>query len=107
MLVRRGIGWESAARLGRQAAKAEGGGVALNAVPYGHGVSVTSSEANRNLARDPADAVQASRKAFEEAGFEIRYTPTRHDTDHHTVQLPKPVTETVATLFNTLLGRTR
>src|SRR5947209_17416806 len=86
-LVRRGTGWESARRLADLASRAEQGGVATNGVPYGHGVSVSSPEANRRLARDPSDAVQATRRAFEEAGFEVRYTPTRADTDHHTVLL--------------------
>jgi hypothetical protein len=107
LLVRRGISWESAKRLASRAAQAEQGGTAVNGVPYGHGVSVTSPEANQARARDPADAVQAARKTFEGAGFEVRYTPTLNDSDHHTVQLPKPVTEAVATLFNTLLGRVR
>src|SRR5438132_14075675 len=102
-LVRRGISWESAKRLAAQAALAENAGTATNGVPFGHGVSVTSPEANVSLARDPADAVQATRKAFEEAGFEVRYTPTRKDMDHHTVQLPKPVTEETATRFNLML----
>jgi hypothetical protein len=106
-LVRRGIRWESAKRLAAQAALAEIAGTAMNGVAYGHGVSVSSPEANISLARDPGDAVQATRKAFEEAGFEVRYTPTRKDADHHTIQLPKPVTEEIATLFNTVLGRRR
>jgi hypothetical protein len=76
-------------------------------VPYGHGLSVTSPEANQLLARDPHDAVGTTRRAFGDAGFEVRYTPTTRDHDHHTVQLPKPVTEAVAALFNTLLGRVR
>jgi hypothetical protein len=105
LLVRRGVNWESAKRLARQAAAAAQGGVAQNGVPFGHGVSVSSPESNQRLARDPADAVGATRKAFEDAGFKVRYTPTRNDTDHHTVVLPDPVTEAVATLFNTLLGR--
>jgi hypothetical protein len=83
------------------------GGTATNGVPYGHGVSVTSPDANQALARDPSDAVDATRRAFEEAGFEVRYTPTRRDSDHHTVQLPKPVNEEVATRFNTVLRRVR
>jgi hypothetical protein len=106
VLVRRGTSWESAARLARLAAMAEGAGVARNGVPYGHGVSVTSPEANQRLARDPADAVEATRKELEDAGFEVRYTPTNNDTDHHTVILPKPVTQAVAALFNSILRRT-
>ncbi len=107
LLVRRGRSWESARRLAGHSARAEAGGRARNGVPYGHGVSVTSPEANRRLARDPSDAVQATRRAFEDAGFEVRYTPTDTDLDHHSLQLPKPVTEATATLFNTILGRTR
>jgi hypothetical protein len=104
-LVRRGTAWESAKRLAAKAAQAEQAGQAVNGVPFGHGVSLTSPQANQRLARDPRDAVQATRRAFEEAGWEVRYTPTRNDPDHHTVQLPKPVTDEVAVLFNTLLGR--
>jgi hypothetical protein len=107
LLVRRGTAWESPKRLAAQAAQAEVAGNASNARPFGHGVSVTSVEANRLLARVPDDAVLAKRKAFEEAGFEVHYTPTRSDTDHHTVQLPKPMTEEVAARFNTVLGRAR
>lgn len=107
VLVRRGTSWESARRLGALAARAEKGGTATNGVPYGHGVSVTSPEANQRLARDPRDAVQAARRAFEEAGFDVRYTPTVHDAEHHTVQLPKPVTEEVAARFNAVLRRRR
>lgn len=106
-LVRRGAQWESAKRLGAQAAQAEQAGAAINGVSYGHGVSLTSPEANQRLARDPSDAVSATRGALEEAGFEIRYTPTRSDTDHHTVILPKPVTDEVARRFNGIFGRTR
>lgn len=107
LLVRRGISWESAGRLARSAARAEQRGVAINGVPYGHGISVSSPEANQRLARDPGDAVEATRKAFEDAGFEVRYTPTTDDHDHHTVQLPKPVTGAIAALFNSVLGRSR
>jgi hypothetical protein len=106
LLVRRGVAWESAQRLARQAALAESAGAATNGVLFGHGISLTSPEANQRLARDPSDAVQAARRAFEAAGFEVRYTPTRNDSDHHTAQLPKPVTDEVATRFNAVLGRT-
>jgi hypothetical protein len=105
LLVRRGMSWESAQRLAKQAQSAEQAGSAINGVLLGHGVSLTSPQANQKLAHDPSDAVQATRRAFEEAGFAVRYTPTRRDTDHHTVQLPKPVTEEIATRFNTVLGR--
>jgi len=98
--VRRGKSWESHNRLASQAAQADAAG-------FGHGVSVTSPEANDVLARDPADSVQAMRRAFEDAGFEVRYTPTSKDSDHHTIVLPKPVTDEVAERFNTVLGRTK
>src|SRR5262245_48030574 len=99
-LLRRGTAWESAKRLGALAAMAESSGSSVNGVPFGHGVSVTSPEANNQLARDPADAVRATRKALEDAGFEVRYTPTRKDSDHHTIILPKPVTDEDAARFN-------
>lgn len=105
LLVRRGKGWESPLRLTRQAAAAEAAGAGMNQVPFGHGVSLTSPEANDQLARDPGDRVEATRRAFGQAGFEVRFTPTKRDSDHHTVQLPKPVTEEVATRFNRVLGR--
>ncbi len=85
-------------RLAIQAAKAEAAG-------FGHGVSVTSPQANNALARDPSDAVEASRQAYEDAGFEVRYSPTRNDFDHHTVIFPKPVTEEDVEKFNAVLGR--
>ncbi len=107
LLVRRGSSWESRNRLAAQAGQAEQAGNATNARPFGHGVSMTSAEANRRLARDPDDAVLATRRAYEEAGFKVRFTPTRNDSDHHTVQLHKPVTDQIATRFNELLGRSR
>jgi hypothetical protein len=105
LLVRRGIMWESAARLERLAAMAEQAGIATNGVPFGHGVSLTSPEANQQLARDPNDAATTTRQELEMAGFEVRYTPTRKDADHHTVILTTPVTDEVAVRFNTLLRR--
>ncbi len=105
-LVRRGKDAETATRLGKQAQAAENAGVAQNGVPYGHGVSVTTPAANERLSRDPADASSATRAAFENAGFEVRHTPTRADPTHHTVQLPKPVTPADAARFNAVLGRT-
>lgn len=107
VLVRRGKSWESAARLAFQASKAEQAGRAQNGFLFGHGISVSSVEANQTQARDPTDACQATRGAFEKAGFEVRYTPTSTDNDHHTVQLPKPVTPEVARRFNIVLGRSR
>ena len=105
LLVRRGKSPESAQRLGKQAAAAESAGAAQNGMPFGHGVSVTTPESNALLARDPTDAVSATRRALEEAGFEVRHTPTRADPNHHTVQLPKPVTDAVADSLNQIFGR--
>ena len=100
LLIRRGKSWESRNRLATQAAQAEAAG-------FGHGVSVTSPDANQVLARDPDDAVQATRQAFEDAGFEVRYMPTRRDSDHHTVILLDPLTEESVGQFNIILGRSR
>jgi hypothetical protein len=62
--------------LAKQAAAAEKAGVAQNGMPFGHGVSVSTPQSNAVLATDPADAATASRRKLEEAGFEVRYTPT-------------------------------
>src|SRR5438046_78189 len=107
ILVRRGKSWESVQRLEAQAEAAEKAGSARNGIPFGHGVSVTSQSSNDRLARDPGDCVSARRRIVEEAGFEVRYTPTRKDPDHHTVALPKPMTDEIAAAFNTVFGRTR
>lgn len=105
VLVRRGVLRESASRLARLASRAERGGAAVNGIDFGHGVSVSSPEANQALALDPDDAVGATRKDFEDAGFEVRYTPTVNDDDHHTIVFPKPVTPEVAARFDAVLGR--
>ena len=104
-LVRQGKKRESAERLARKAADAEKGGKAQNNVPFGHGVSVTTPESNAKFSRDPSDASFATRTRLEQAGFEVRHTPTGRDAYHHTVQLPKPVTDEVADRFNTAFGR--
>lgn len=105
LLVRRGKSWESAKRLEAQATLAEQAGLAQNGVPLGHGVFVTSPTANESQARDPEDSVSVARQTLEQSGFSVRYTPTKKDADHHTVQLPKPVTEEVAAAFNAAFGR--
>lgn len=92
-------------KLAKQAEAADSAGTARNGVPYRHGVSVTTPEMNQILAKNPTDAVSATCKTIEEAGFEIRHTPTKADDYHHTIQLPKPVTEEVAKLFNRVFGR--
>ena len=107
VLVRRGSSRESAQRLARQAEAAEQAGKSQNGVSFGHGVSVTTPASNIRLSKNPRDVALAQRKALQEAGFEVRHTPTRSDPNHHTVQLPKPVTDEVANLFNHLFGRGR
>lgn len=79
---------ESAANLGADAAKAEANG-------FPHGVSVRS-RTNRS------DAMEASREAVEGVFNVIK---TGKDPAHYTVELPNPVTQDVADLFNTLFGR--
>ena len=98
VLVRRGICPETAARLDKQAKKAQEAG-------FPHGVSVTTPESNARLACDPQDASFATKQAFQDAGFKVHLTPTRNDPFHHTVELPDPVTAEIATKFNEILGR--
>lgn len=107
LLVRRGRSWESAKRLQTLATLAGKAGFAQNGVSFGHGVSVSSPKSNALQARDPHDSVSASRRTLEEAGFEVRHTPTKKDSDHHTIQLPKPVTDEIAAAFNATFGRSR
>ncbi len=96
-LVRRGTQPESAESLAEQAAKAEANG-------FPHGVSVTSPQSSQQ--RAPGIPVSsATRGNLEQAGLPVHYTPTRPDPYHHTIELPKPVTESVAHLFNFLFGR--
>ena len=100
VLVRRGTSWESPRRLARQAKQAREAG-------FRHGVSVTVPEANLLLARDPTDVSQASRRALEDAGLKVHPTPTRRDPNHHTIELPDPVTDEVAEVFNRIFGRAK
>ncbi len=99
-LVRRGSSYESATRLQKQAAAAEAHG-------FPHGVSVTTPESNLRLSRNPSDASQATREAFEDVGFPVHHTPTANDPLHHTVELPSEVTPEVADRFNSVLGRSK
>jgi hypothetical protein len=89
-LKRLGISRESAARLARKAAEAEG---ALGI----HGVSVTAG-----VPRGPASA--AVRPTVEQH-FRVHDTPTHADPLHRTIELPKPITQQTADLFNQLFGR--
>ena len=90
ILRRFGDSWESAARLGRKAADAE------KAIGI-HGVSVTAGESSIRSSSAPRHEV--------EEHFRVHDTPTWNDPLHRTVELPKPVTQEAADLFNRLFGR--
>jgi hypothetical protein len=90
ILKRGGTSRESVARLGRKAAEAE----RLLGI---HGVSVTAG--------DWADPFSSAPRETVEEHFPVHDTPTRRDPYHRTVELPKPVTQEVADLFNRLFGR--
>ena len=98
ILVRRGAQRESLPRLSKAAQQAEDGG-------FPHGVSVTTPESNARLARDPTDAVSAPRDQIEAGGFPVHSTPTRNDPNHHTVELPKPLTQGDVDRFNKIFRR--
>ncbi|MDQ4126055.1 MAG: hypothetical protein M3134_10740 [Actinomycetota bacterium] len=87
-LFRMGDEYEDAARLAEQARRAEAAGLP-------HGVSTFSSSTK-------ADAVSASRSQVERH-FKVRQTGK--NPQHYTVELPQPVTDEVAELFNGLFGR--
>jgi len=88
-LFRFGTEAETAEGLAADAAKAEANG-------FGHGVSTTIRKPSRIAAS------QADRAAVEEH-FTVRQTG--QNPAHHTVDLPKPVTQGIADLFNRLFGR--
>jgi hypothetical protein len=87
LLRRFGTDAETAQRLGEQAAMAER---ALGI----HGVSVTA-----RASKAPA---RTRLRAEVEREFPVHDTPSRRDPHHRTVELPKPVTDEVATRFNEL-----
>jgi hypothetical protein len=89
-LYRFGLTWESRADLARQAGAADASGY-----PYGISAFAVSSR---------ADAASVSRSAVER---HFRVVQTGRNQLHHTVVLPKPVTEDVARLVNQLFGRRR
>jgi hypothetical protein len=91
-LYRAARGYESATRLARQAAEAETKG-------QPHGISVTG---NPNKFSNPAEAGPGATKTQIEANFPVHSTPSRADPTHHTVELPKPVTQAVADVINRL-----
>jgi len=88
ILTRFGQAAESAQKLAEDAARAE-------AVLGIHGVSVT--------ARTPKWPAPSAPRSEVEKHFRVR--PTGNDPLHRTVELPKPVTQEVADLFNRLFGR--
>lgn len=90
ILKRLGTSSESVVRLSRKAAEAE-------ATLGIHGVSVTAG-----VARGPAST--APRPNVEQH-FRVHDTPSRTDPLHRTVELPKPIIQQTADLFNQLFGR--
>jgi hypothetical protein len=90
VLKRLGTSRESASRLHRKAAEAE-------RVLGIHGVSVTAGV--------PSGPAGECGRTDVERLFRVHDTPTRSDPLHRTVELPKPVTDEVATTFNRLFGR--
>jgi hypothetical protein len=90
VLKRFGADPESADRLAAQAAASAG-------VLGVHGVSVTARATDAPAGRAPRSAV--------EPHFPVHDTPSRRDPLHRTVELPVPVTDAVADLFNRLFGR--
>jgi len=89
-LSRLGTSKESASRLGRKAAEAEGQiGI--------HGVSTTAGT--------PKGAASQAARGDVEQAFKVHDTPTRADPLHRTVELPKPVTQQIADTFNRIFGR--
>lgn len=90
VLKRLGTSRESVARLSRKAAEAE---AALGI----HGVSVTAGTSRGPASTAPRETV--------EQHFRIHDTPTRADPLHRTVELPKPIIQQTADLFNQLFGR--
>ena len=90
ILKRFGTQRESAARLGRKAAEAQQGiGI--------HGVSVTTGACDTDHSVAPL--------ALIEAHFRVHRTPNGRDPLHYTIELPKPVSAEIASLFNRLFGR--
>jgi hypothetical protein len=87
-LFRFGLAWEGPERLAEQAAIAK-----QNGLP--HGVSVFSRSS-----RD--DAVSADRLQIAEV-FAVH--KTAKNPYHFTIELPEPVTDSVADTFNRLFGR--
>lgn len=62
-----------------------------------HGVSVSGNT--------PAVSHSSASSADLQKQFPVHNTPTRRDPKHKTVELPKPVTQQAADIFNSILGR--
>lgn len=100
LFYRFGESYETATRLGRQAAAAEQARIGVLKVEGLHGVSVTQTVPG-------VPAGSATRAAIEDAKFTLVHTPTAADPLHHTCILPKPVTPDIANAFNAVFGRSK
>jgi hypothetical protein len=90
ILSRLGTSKESVSRLERKATEAE------NQIGI-HGVSTTAGA--------PKGAASQAARGDVEQAFKVHNTPTRSDPFHRTVELPKPITQQIADLFNSIFGR--
>lgn len=93
ILKRFGTSRESVSRLAKKAAAAEVSRIRI------HGVSVSLADPA------PHDEVSVAERTVVEQHFRVHDTPASNDPLHKTVELPKPVTQEVADLFNKLFGR--
>ena len=93
VVYRLGDAKESAARLARKSGEAEDAGLP-------HGVSVSTTKPPAGI---PCSS--ASCTTLEASGMKVHDTPTRNDPNHHTVELPKPVTPEIARAFNGAFDR--
>jgi RHS repeat-associated protein len=93
VVYRLGADKESASRLARKSGEAEQAG-------FPHGVSVSTTKPPAGTA-----CSSASCATLEASGMNVHHTPTRNDPNHHTVELPKPVTAETAAGFNEAFGR--
>ncbi len=91
-LHRLGNSKESASRLGRKAQEAEEHtGI--------HGVSTSEKKPQGEI------EFSSSKRNEVEKHFKVHDTPTRNDSTHKTIELPKPVTQGIADIFNKIFGR--
>jgi hypothetical protein len=94
MIYRSGSSKESATRLHKKATEAAEGKVGI------HGVSA-------NTTRPDHACSGATCGQLEAAGFRVRDTPSNHDPNHKTIEMPNPVTPDDAKRFNTTMGRSK